>query len=71
MAQRGGWIEYDGIGREEKTSEDYRQCILRVLDAGLGDCLIPSHDWEWYDLAQPGEYTPRPFVYISGFAWPS
>jgi phosphotriesterase-related protein len=64
IARRGAWIEYDGIGGEEETDEDYLRLILRVLDAGLGDRLMLSHDRGWYDPAQPGGGTPRPFTYI-------
>jgi len=64
MARRGAWIEYDAIGGEE-TDEDYIRRILRVLDAGLGDRLMLSHDRGWYDPAQPDGGTPRPFTYIS------
>jgi phosphotriesterase-related protein len=64
MARRGAWIEYDGIGGEEETDEDYLRLILRVLDAGLGDRMMLSHDRGWYDPAQPGGGTPRPFTYI-------
>ena len=65
IARRGAWIEYDGIGGEEETDEDYLRLILRVLDAGLGDRLMISHDRGWYDPAQPDGGTPRPFTYIS------
>jgi phosphotriesterase-related protein len=65
IARRGAWIEYDGIGGEEETDEDYLQRILRVLDAGLDHRLLLSHDRGWYDPAQPGGGTPRPFTYIS------
>jgi len=64
IARRGAWIEYDGIGSEEETDEDYLRLILRVLDAGLGDRMMLSHDRGWYDPAQPGGGTPRPFTYI-------
>jgi phosphotriesterase-related protein len=66
MGRRGAWLEYDGIGGEERdTDEDYVRHILRVLDAGLGDRLLLSHDRGWYDPAQPGGGTPRPFTYVS------
>ena len=39
--------------------------IERMLDAGLGDRLLLSHDRGWYDPAQPGGGTPKPFTYIS------
>jgi phosphotriesterase-related protein len=64
-ARRGAWLEYDGIGGEEETDEDYLERILRVLDAGLGHRLLLSHDRGWYDPAQPSGGTPRPFTYIS------
>ena len=64
IARRGAWIEYDGIGGEEETDEDYLRLILRVLDAGLGDRLMLSHDGGWYDPAQRGGGSPRPFSYI-------
>ncbi len=64
VARRGAWLEYDGIGGEQ-TDEAYIKRILRVLDAGLGDHLLLSHDRGWYDPAQPGGGTPRPFTYIS------
>jgi len=43
----------------------YVERILHVLDAGLGQRLLLSHDRGWYDPAQPGGGTPRPFTYIS------
>ena len=63
VARRGAWIEYDGIGGEPDQAAIER--ILRVLDAGLGNRLLLSHDRGWYDPAQPGGGTPRPFTYIS------
>jgi phosphotriesterase-related protein len=64
MARRGCWIEYDGIGGNP-ADEVYIEWIQRVLDAGLGDHLLLSHDRGWYDPAQPGGGMPRPFTYIS------
>jgi phosphotriesterase-related protein len=70
IARRGAWIEYDWIGLEgfdlEGTDDQsFIKCILRVLDAGLGNRLLLSHDRGWYDPAQPGGGTPKPFTYIS------
>nr|NIV36697.1 esterase [Anaerolineae bacterium] len=42
IARRGAWIEYDGIGGEEETDEDYLEHTLRVLDADLGHRLLLS-----------------------------
>jgi len=64
MARRGAWLEYDGIG-DPAEDEIYIERILRVLDAGFGDKLLLSHDRGWYDPAQPGGGSPRPFTYIS------
>ena len=71
MARCGCWIEYDAIGAEEggdeRDSSDafFIERILRALDAGLGDHVLLSHDRGWYDPAQPGGGTPRPYTYIS------
>jgi Predicted metal-dependent hydrolase with the TIM-barrel fold len=70
-ARRGAWVEYDAIGSEEGTEAQeasdtfYIERILRLLEAGLGGRILLSHDRGWYDPAQPGGGTPRPFTYIS------
>jgi phosphotriesterase-related protein len=63
-AHRGAWVEYDGIG-EPGTDEALVALVLRALDAGMGDRLLLSHDRGWYDPAQPGGGTPRPYTYLS------
>lgn len=62
MARRGAWLEYDGIGNGD--DEYYLEHICRVLDAGLGDQLMLSHDRGWYDPAKPGGGEPKPFTYL-------
>jgi len=64
LARRGAWIEYDWIG-DPATDAGFVDRIVRMLDAGLGDRLLLSHDRGWYDPAQPGGGTPKPFTYIS------
>ena len=64
LARRGAWIEYDWIGNPADDAM-FVDRIRRMLDAGLGDHLLLSHDRGWYDPAQPGGGTPRPFTYIS------
>ena len=64
MAQRGVWLEYDGIG-DPAEDDLYIERILRVLDAGFGHKVMLSHDRGWYDPAQPGGGSPRPFTYLS------
>jgi phosphotriesterase-related protein len=63
VARRGAWIEYDGIGGWGED-EDYVRNINRVLDAGLGDRLLLSHDRGWFDPAQPGGGIPKPYTYL-------
>lgn len=63
IARRGAWIEYDAIGRMDDTH--LLELIHRVLDAGFGGQLLLSHDVGWYDPAQPGGGTPRPYTYLS------
>ena len=62
VARRGAWVEYDGIGGE--PDDAYVRRILRLLEAGLGERVLLSHDRGWYDPAQPGGGTPQPFTYI-------
>ncbi|MCL4504932.1 MAG: esterase [Chloroflexi bacterium] len=63
MARRGAWLEYDAIGSAD--DDIFIALIRRVLDAGLGNQLLLSHDRGWYDPAQPGGGTPKPYTYLS------
>jgi phosphotriesterase-related protein len=64
MAGRGAWIEYDAIGSEQFDDDFFVDRIRRILDAGLGHRLLLSHDRGWYDPAQPGGGTPKPYTYL-------
>lgn len=65
MARRGAWLEYDAIGNSDwQDDEYYLQHIQRLLDAGLGDQLLLSHDRGWYDPALPGGGVPKPYTYL-------
>jgi phosphotriesterase-related protein len=64
LGRRGVWVEYDGIG-DPDTDRLFVDLIRRGLDAGLGDRLLLSHDRGWYDPAQPGGGTPRPYTYLT------
>jgi phosphotriesterase-related protein len=65
IARRGAWIEYDAIGSDHVNDDYFLEHIQRVLDAGLGDHLLLSHDRGWYDPALPDGGTPKPFTYLS------
>ncbi len=64
IARRGAWIEYDSIGNPDEDAK-FIGWIQRVLDAGFGGQLLLSHDRGWYDPAQPGGGTPKPFTYLT------
>lgn len=65
LARRGCWIEYDNIGNQNRnTDEQHIERIKRLLDAGLGDHLLLSHDRGWYDPGNP-DRVPKPFTYLS------
>ena len=65
IARRGAWIEYDAIGSDQLEDDFFLERIQRILDAGLGDHLLLSHDRGWYDPALPGGGSPKPFTYLS------
>jgi phosphotriesterase-related protein len=65
VAQRGAWIEYDGIGNPDwVTDDEYIERIQRLLDAGYGEQIMLSHDRGWYDPGQPNGGIPKPFTYL-------
>jgi phosphotriesterase-related protein len=65
MARRGAWLEYDSIGNSEWVSEEtILQNIQRILEAGLGNQLLLSHDRGWYDPALPQGGVPKPYTYL-------
>lgn len=66
MARRGAWLEYDSIGNiDGEGDEHHLQNIQRLLDAGLGNQLLLSHDRGWYDPALPGGGVPKPYTYLT------
>ncbi len=65
MGRRGAWLEYDTIGNPDiEDDEYYIERIERLLDAGLGEQLLLSHDRGWYDPALPGGGEPKPYTYL-------
>jgi len=69
VGARGAWIEFDHIGRD--PDDEVLALVLRALEAGLGDQLLLSHDLGWYDPAQPGGGTPRPYTHLSDWLLPA
>ena len=63
LALRGAWIEYDGIG-DPGSDDRFVDLILRALEAGLANKILLGQDRGWYDPAQPGGGTPKPFTYL-------
>ena len=63
LGRRGCWLEYDAIGSDAFPDEWFIDHIRRLLDAGLGEQLLLSHDRGWYDPSQPGK-GPLPFTYL-------
>jgi phosphotriesterase-related protein len=63
FARRGAWLEYDGIG-DPDDDDRFIDLIRRGLDVGLGERILLSMDRGWYDPAQPGGGTPKPFTYL-------
>ncbi len=65
MARRGVWLEYDAIGSDQFDDDFFVQHIQRILEAGLAEHLLLSHDRGWYDPALPGGGTPKSYTYLS------
>lgn len=63
LAARGAWIEYDNIGTLD-SDDRFVALIHTMLDAGYRDQILLSQDRGWYDPAQPGGGTPKPFTYL-------
>jgi phosphotriesterase-related protein len=63
VAARGAWIEYDNIGWVDDG--DLLPLILKVIEAGRIKQLMLSHDMGWFDPAQPGGGTPKPYTHLS------
>lgn len=53
LAQRGCWIEYDGVGVWPNL-EDYVRLISDLVDDGFAGRILVSQDAGWYDPGDPG-----------------
>ncbi len=62
MARRGAWIELDGVAAG--TAEEHLASLLALLDAGLGDQVLLSHDAGWYRVGEEPGGAKAPFTYL-------
>ncbi|GHF26621.1 phosphotriesterase [Pseudolysinimonas yzui] len=53
LAQRGCWIEYDGVGVWPRL-EEYVSLISDLADDGFADRILVSQDAGWYNPGDPG-----------------
>jgi phosphotriesterase-related protein len=61
-ADRGAWIEYDGIGPE--TSGRHLKLILHMLERGYENQLLISQDAGWYRPGEPQGGKIRGFDFL-------
>lgn len=52
LADRGVWLEYDGIGSSPGL-EEYVHMVERLVAAGYADRVLLSQDSGWYDPGNP------------------
>lgn len=61
-AERGAWIEYDGIS--PKSAEKHKELVLFLLKYGFGDQILISQDAGWYRPGEPRGGEVRGFAYL-------
>jgi phosphotriesterase-related protein len=59
-AERGVWIELDGVGPETLAST--ADAVLELAAAGQLDRVLVSQDAGWYHVGEPGGGSFRPFT---------
>lgn len=59
---RGAWLEIDNIGWVPDAENV--ALVVQSLEAGQGERLLLSHDRGWYDPAQAGGGTPKPYTHL-------
>lgn len=70
MARRGAWLEFDALGSEWTDDDTQFAYLMHALEAGLATQVLLSHDRGWYDPAQPGGGTPKPYTHLSAVFLP-
>ncbi len=61
-ADRGAWIEIDGIG--EGREEQNLTPLLKLLDNGFDDRLLISQDAGWFTVGEEPGAKKRPFTFL-------
>jgi phosphotriesterase-related protein len=56
-AQRGAYVEFDGLSSAPASLEDHARYTLNLVQAGYAEKVLLSHDAGWY---QPGSPTQQP-----------
>lgn len=51
-AKRGAWVSFDWLN--EDNVDAYVQSVKTMIDAGLLDRMLVSHDAGWYTVGEPG-----------------
>ncbi len=69
IARRGAWIEYDAVG-DFRSDDMYIDWIRRLIEAGLHNHLLLSHDRGWYDPSHVQGGVFKPYTYISNIFLP-
>ena len=64
IAQRGAWIEHDALGSRQFPDFVFTDRIRTLIDVGLDDRLLLSHDGGWYDPSEPNSGAQGP-IHIS------
>jgi len=70
MARRGAWLEFDALGSAWTDDDTQAAYLSHALEAGLENQVLLSHDRGWYDPAQPGGGTPKPYTHLSAVFLP-
>ena len=58
-AERGAWVEFDGVG--PKAIGSHVKLVLGMKGRGLLGRVLLSHDAGWYHVGEPGGGAFRPF----------
>jgi phosphotriesterase-related protein len=59
-AERGAWVEFDGVSPE--TIEQHVELILHLRQKGLLSRVLVSHDAGWYQVGEPNGGTFREYT---------